>query len=668
MELKNIVFILLFIFAVLFFIRNCKKLYRYMMMGRKKDDRFDRVGERLKRVWSIAFVQKKLLRDPKAGILHFLIFWGFVLFLFAVLEAIIQGFCTPFTFAFTGPFYLVVTFIEDLLGVLVIGACLYALYRRFIKHIARLEVDIAGKIDAAIILGLIMLVVISMFGENVSLIAKHNFILGKYEYRPISFYISNLFYASNSSHSPQFYEIFWWSHVLFVLGFLNYLPYSKHLHVITSIPNTYFAKLAPRKNTLDPLNLDDENAEVFGAADIEQLSWKQILDGYSCTECGRCTSVCPAAAVGKSLSPRKIIVDIRRRTMDKAPLLAIGKTEDKMFEKTLVHDYISDTELWQCTTCNACVQECPVMIEHVDSIVDMRRDLVLTEAQFPANLNNVFKSIETNFTPWAFNQADRANWAEGMNIKTLSEDSDCDILFWVGCAGSFDNRYKKVTQAFATLMQKANINFRILGTEEKCNGDTARRLGNEYLAQIMIQENIATLNNYGVKKIVTSCPHCFHSLNNEYKQFGGNYEVMHHSQLLEELIDKDVIRLKNEGKKEKITYHDSCYLGRYNDVYNSPRKSLTNSNNFELIEMNRNRSKGFCCGAGGGRMFLEDEEGGRINIERTQEALSTGAGTVASVCPFCMTMLTDGVKHFEKSEEVAVKDIAEIVLDNLINN
>ena len=668
MQLKNIIFILFFIFAIGLFVWSCKNLYRYMMVARKKDDRFDRPGERLRRVWTIAFGQTKLLRDPKAGILHFLIFWGFVLFLFVVLEAIVQGFYSSFSFAFTGPFYLAITFIQDIMGLLVIAACLYALYRRYIQHIKRLEVDVAGKLDAAVILMLIILVVVSMFGENISLIAQHNFVLEDNEFRPVSYFLSSIFYGNEHAHAAAFYEIYWWSHVVFVLGFLNYLPYSKHLHVLTSIPNTYFAKLKPRKNALDPINLEDENAEVFGAADIEQLSWKQILDGYTCTECGRCTAACPAATVGKSLSPRKIIVDIRRRTKDKAPLVADGKNEGAIFEKTLVHDYITDTELWQCTTCNACVQECPVMIEHVDSIVDMRRDLVLTEAQFPSNLNNVFKSIETNFTPWAFNQADRANWAEGLNIKTMAEDPDCDVLFWVGCAGSFDNRYKKVTQAFASIMQKANINFRILGTEEKCNGDTARRLGNEYLAQMMIHDNIATLNNYNVKKIVTACPHCFHSLGNEYKQFGGNYEVMHHSQLIKELIDEDKIQLKNnsDGKK-KVTYHDSCYLGRYNEVYDAPRKSITSSKNLELIEMERNKSRGFCCGAGGGRMFLEDEEGGRINVERTKEALATGAETVASACPFCMTMLTDGVKHFDKSEEVAVKDIAEIVLENLIN-
>jgi Fe-S oxidoreductase len=297
----------------------------------------------------------------------------------------------------------------------------------------------------------------------------------------------------------------------------------------------------------------------------------------------------------------------------------------------------------------------------------MRRDLVLTESQFPSGLNNVFKSIETNFTPWVFNQQDRAEWAEGMNIKTMAEDANGEILFWVGCAGSFDSRYQKVTKSFAKLMQKANVNFRILGTEEKCNGDTARRLGNEYLAQTMMMENVEKLNSYGVKKIVTACPHCFHSIKNEYKQFGGNFEVYHHSQMIDQMLNEGKIELKEnsaESKKGKVTYHDSCYLGRYNSEYDAPRESLSKVSDMELVEMDRNKSKGFCCGAGGGRMFLEDEEGGRINEERTKEAIGTGAETIASACPFCMTMMTDGVKHFEKSEEVAVKDIAEIVLEN----
>lgn len=678
MTAKNIIFILFFLSSLTLFVWSCRNLIKYMLVAKKKDDRFDEISQRIKRVITVAFGQSKLLRDPIAGSIHFIIFWGFILFLFAVLESIIQGFNSSFSFKFLGPIYVPITFIQDVFGLLVIIAIVLSLIRRFVFRVKRLDVDREGKIDAVTILLLIVVVCISMFGQNISHVAKQNFILEPNELRPISASISALIFNSNSNSGITF-EVFWWIHIVTIFGFLNYLPYSKHLHVLTSIPNTFFANVDSKRNTLQPINLEDENAEYFGSSDIDQMSWKQILDGYSCTECGRCTSVCPAATVGKPLSPRKIIVDIRRRTRDKAPLLVNGATESDILSKTLVHDYITDSELWACTTCNACVQECPVMIEHVDSIVDMRRNLILTESKFPNSLNNVFKSIETNFTPWVFNQADRANWAEGMNVKTMAEDPNCDILFWVGCAGSYDSRYVKVTKAFAQIMQKANINFRILGTEEKCNGDTARRLGNEYLAQMMIKENIETLNKYGVKKIVTACPHCFHSLGREYKQFGGNYDVLHHSQFIEKLLNSQRLELRNNENKLKVAYHDSCYLGRYNNVYASPRNALRNIKGIDLVEMKRSKSRGFCCGAGGGRMFLEDEEGGRINIERTKEAIETKAHTIASACPFCMTMLTDGVKQFsqmdekmdpfakfqEKSENVSVKDIAELVLENI---
>ncbi len=663
MSIKNFIFILFFFASIGFFVFSTKRLISFLLLG-QKENRFDRIGERLKKVFTIAIAQTKIMREPAAGILHVLIFWGFLLFIFAVLESILQGFYTPISFAFLGPFYSLITFTQDVFGLLVVIAVLLSLYRRFVLRVPRLMVDKHGMRDAAFILTLIMFVVLAMFGQNVAHVAKNNFILASFEVRPFSLPLAKIFYSAGTSSAETLYELFWWMHIVFVFGFLNYLPYSKHLHVLTSIPNVFFAKLNDQKG-LKKINLEDETLEYYGADDFQKLSWKQILDGYTCTECGRCTSVCPAANSGKSLSPRKIITDIRRRTFDKAPLMIAGKTEGEVFDKTLVHHYISDKELWQCTTCGACVQECPVTIEHVDSIIDMRRHLVLTESEFPNELNNVFKSLESNGTPWVFNQADRALWADGLNVKSMADDPDGEILFWVGCAGSFDARYKKVSVAFAQLMQKAGVNFRILGTEEKCNGDTARRLGNEYLAQQLVQENVETLNGYGVKKIVTACPHCFNSLKNEFKQFGGNYEVIHHTEMISEFLSSGKIQLKDEpAKTRKVTYHDSCYLGRYNGIYEEPRTSLTKINGLELVEMERNKSRGFCCGAGGGRMFLEDVEGGRINEERTREALATNADTIASACPFCMTMMTDGVKAHEKTEEVQVKDIAEIVLEN----
>jgi Fe-S oxidoreductase len=555
--------------------------------------------------------------------------------------------------------------VQDIFGLLVVAAVLLALYRRFIQKVKRLDLG-DGNFDAALILFMILIVVLSMFGQNIAHVANNNFVLKEYEVRPISAALSPVIF--NGSNSSQLvFEICWWIHIVTVFAFMNFLPYSKHFHVITSIPNVYFSKIGDKKYALKKINLEDENLSQYGAADFEHLSWKQVLDGFACTECGRCTASCPAANTGKKLSPREIIVNIRHRTEEKAPLILAGAGEEnEIMSKTLVHNFIADEELWACTTCMACVYECPVTIEHVDSIVDMRRNLVLMESSFPNELNTVFKNIETNFTPWAFNAQDRANWAEGMNIKTLAEDSNGEILFWVGCAGSFDARYQKVTKSFASLMQKANVDFRILGVEEKCNGDTARRLGNEYLAQTMMQENVETLNNYGVKKIVTACPHCYNSLKNEYPQFGGNFEVIHHTELIEELLEEGKIKLKDEEQKSKVTFHDSCYLGRYNNIYDAPRSSLNKIGGLELIEMERSLDKGFCCGAGGGRMFMEETEGTRINVNRTQEALNTNAETIASACPFCMTMLSDGVKDFDKSELVQVKDISEIILENSI--
>jgi Fe-S oxidoreductase len=413
---------------------------------------------------------------------------------------------------------------------------------------------------------------------------------------------------------------------------------------------------------------------------VEDLTWKQLLDGYTCTECGRCTAACPAAITGKPLSPKKIIVDIRKRLVEKAPLLlgrdgaaasVAGPTEGQAAGaasdagKQLVDGYITEDELWACTTCMACVQECPVQIEHVDAIMDMRRYLVLNESRFPKEMQATFQNLERNFTPWNFSHAARADWAEGMSIPRMADAAGAGperILFWVGCAGAYDARYTKVTKAFARLMQIARVEFAILGTEEQCTGDAARRAGNEYLAQTLMAENIRVMNGYAVKKIVTTCPHCFNMLLNEYPALGGAYEVVHHTDFLIGLIDSGRLKLTAE-QRSTVTYHDSCYLGRYNQVYDAPRRALSSVPGTVLKEMPRNRDRGFCCGAGGARMFMEEKTGKRVNVERTEEALSTGPDVIGTACPFCMTMMTDGVKEKDASGNVKVKDIAEIVLE-----
>jgi len=663
--IRTLVFLIVFLSAIGLLTYNLRRIISYLKTG-KEDNRFSDIPLRILNVLKIGIGQSKILRDKVAGIVHVLIFWGFLLFLFAVLEALIQGFNSEFTFEFLGPLYSLITLTQDIFGLLVIASVLYALYRRYIIRVPRLQTNDAGRRDATVILVMILFVVLSMYGQNAAHVAKNMFLLSDYELRPVTALISPIFFGSNPVNGFLWFDVFWWGHILLIFAFMNFLPYSKHFHVITSLPNVFFSKTGENKYALRPINLEDESLEFYGAADTDHLTWKQMLDGFACTECGRCASVCPAANTGKVLSPRKIIVDIRHRTEEKAPVLVGNLENQEVLEKTLLHNYITPEELWACTTCNACVYECPVTIEHVDAIVDMRRYLVLSESEFPTELNPVFKNLETNYSPWAFNWQDRAAWAEGLDVKTMADDKEAEYLFWVGCAGSFDSRYQKVSRAFVDIMNKGGIDFRILGTEEKCNGDTARRLGNEYLAQTMMMENIETLNGYGVKKIVTGCPHCYNTLKNEYPQFGGNFEVIHHTEMINHLISDGKIKLKDAEKVTRVTYHDSCYLGRYNNIYDDPRKPLESIKNMDIVEMDRSKDKGFCCGAGGGRMFLEENQGTRINENRTEEALKLNPDTIASACPFCMTMLSDGVKAFDKNDSVKVKDIAEIVSEKLI--
>ena len=669
--LRQVIFAIIFFGAVGFFIYSIKKFLSYLNIA-KPENRFGDIPKRLKNTFEVAFLQTKLLRSRLAGILHLCIYWGFVVLLFVVLESIIEGFFPDFTFAFLGPFYSVLTFLQDFFGALVFVTVVFSLIRRYVGTPKRLQVEKSAKMDASFILIMIGLVMFTMFGMSVERI-----LIGSSQgYRPISEFIASFF--SNGSHTV--YEIFFWAHILVVLVFMNYLPYSKHFHVLSSVPNTFFSnyKIPYQGIVLNPINFEDESITQYGAKDIEDLTWKNILDGYTCTECGRCTEVCPANITGKLLDPKLIITKIRKRTEEKGPLVVNKVESDPGLDKNLVHDYISPQELWACTTCMACVQECPVMIDHITPIIDMRRDLVMMESDFPPEMNTVFRNLENNESPWAFGADQRNDWIDELgdelakegkenHLKKLSNigsADDLDVVFWSGCAGAFDKRYRNVTKSFAELLNKAGVKYGVLGSEEKCTGDPARRLGNEFLAQTFIQQNVETLKKYNVKKVVTACPHCMHTLKNEYNKFGIELDVTHHTEYIDNLLKEKKLIPKKEIK-ETVTYHDSCYLGRYNNVYESPRESLASIPGLNIVEMARSKDKGFCCGAGGGRMFLEEHEGKRVNIERTEEAINTGANTIASACPFCMTMLTDGVKAKEKSDSVKVKDIAEIVLESL---
>jgi Fe-S oxidoreductase len=646
------------ILAFSYFSYSINHLIGFLKLGRK-EARTDNPVVRIKKVIAVAFGQSKLLREPIAGLMHFFIFWGFIVLLSSIVESIGEGIYSYFSFAFLGCLYPILCFTQELAALLVVISILTAFYRRLVLKPKRLEGHSSS--EAYFILSFILLIMMTMYGQYALRVTLN--IHESNSYRFISSSIAPLFMRMENDSAENLYNIFWWSHILLVLGFLNYLPYSKHLHVLTSVPNVYLSKLNS-KGALRPLNLNDESLTKFGAADIEDLSWKQLLDSVTCTECGRCTASCPANITGKTLSPRKIMVDVRNRLREKGPI-AIRKNnasdKDQASQRQLVDHYITEDELWACTTCMACVQECPVLIEHVDAVIDMRRYLVLNESRFPKELQITFQNLERNFTPWAFSASTRADWAEGLNVPLISKKPEPEFLFWVGCAGAYDERAKKVTKSFVKILQSCNIDFAILGTEEKCTGDAARRSGNEYLAQMLMTENVATLNKYNVKTIVTTCPHCFNTLKNEYPQFGGNYDVIHHSQFITNLINENKLHLSRKMNTE-ITYHDSCYLGRYNDIYNPPR-AIINYAGAKLKEMKRTEDKGFCCGAGGARMFMEETIGRRVNHERTEEALSLNTNIIGTACPFCLTMLTDGVKDKGATDKVDVKDIAELIAD-----
>jgi Fe-S oxidoreductase len=687
MTTSIVVFLLVLTAGAGFFALNVQRLVRYLRIG-LPENRTNDPGKRVENVLSIGIAQSKIFRDPIAGPMHAAIFWGFVVLTAGTIEILIQGVFNAFSYdaLLPDPIYRFYAFSQDAFAVLVLGAIGFAMYRRLVLHPKRLEGDKLEHTDALIILSLIGGLMVTLLLTNAYAYLAGSTLVGPEKFASR---ITAQMLGRSVSNPALWSGVFWWGHVIILLVFLNYLPYSKHLHVVSSLINVYFSNTSGpgQKGVMRPMDLEAE-VEQFGASDVDHLTWKNLLDGYSCTECGRCTAACPANITGKTLSPRKIVVNTRQRLMEKAPLetgdrmefvhprLVHGEggdagaaTATQVVADRLLDTYITEEELWACTSCRACVQECPVSIDQLDIINQMRRYLVLTESRFPEEVQPAFESLERNGSPWAFSPGDRARWADGMDIPTMAEllerGERPDILFWVGCMGSFDDRAKKITVAFARILKACGINFAILGQEEHCHGDPARRMGNEYLYQMLAKDTIGTLDRYEVKTIVTSCPHCFHQIGNEFPDLGGNYEVIHHSTFIERLLEKNLVPLQSEnGKRLTVAYHDSCYLGRYNDIYDAPRATLKRALPVvDIVEPKRSRDRGLCCGAGGGRMWMEERQGKRINVERTEELLATGADTIAVACPFCMTMISDGVKA--AAADVPVLDIAEVVAGQL---
>ncbi len=660
-----------------------RKLVRLMLLGRS-ENRFDHIGERIKYFVLMVLGQRGVLRDPLPGIAHFFTFWGFIILQLDALNLWAMGFNFTLPVITSRAF----TVVLDTFVILASLALIEFAYRRLVLRPKQLASKTHSPVDAFIILGLILLVLVTVFFFEVfAYVATRGA-----DWTPFGALVGQAWIGIPVSTATALMQVFWWGNVLVVLSFLVYIPYSKHLHLMATPFNVFFRNLRPM-GALDPIE-NIEEREDYGVHKVNQFTWKQLLDGYACTECGRCNSVCPALATDKPLWPKEIVLGVKEELFATGGLMLVGQSADatEVAAKPMVGDRIMEESLWACTNCGACVEICPVSIEHVQKIDDMRRYLVLEESRFPQEVTPLFTNLERNQNPWEISNDTRADWAREVGVKTLAEDPDAEVLYWVGCMGSFDARNRKVATSFAKVMQAAGVSFGILGPEESCTGDPARRIGNEYLWYMLAQQNIEVLNSYGfnkgqaaeangngaaatgyqgvgvepgraynVKTVVATCPHCFNTIKNEYPQLGGNYEVVHHTEFIQRLIDSGQLKLPAGFDKRKLTYHDPCFIGRWNDVYDEPRKVLNVISSDGIAEMRRNRNRSFCCGGGGGRVWMEENVGKRINNTRVQEALDTGAEAMAAACPFCITMFEDGIKAVEAQDRFAVDDIAEIL-------
>lgn len=678
-------------YGVYLFVYLIRTRIAYIQLGKKVE--FDRrFKERWDRIKGNVFGQKKLLKDKKSGIMHVMFFYGFILVQFGAIDFIWKG-LAPGSHLPLGPLYSAFTFFQEIVTLVILIAVFWAFYRRYIEKLVRLKRNFKAGLVLIFIGGLMLSV---LLGNGMGII-WHGEELSWSE--PIASAIAYLLSGIGETAAIAVFYFAWWLHLLLLLTFLVYVPQSKHAHLIAGPANVYFSRLT-NPGKLEKIDFEDETQETFGVGKIEDFKQTQLIDLYACVECGRCTNMCPATGTGKMLSPMDLILKLRDHLTDKGaavtsrapwvPTVAFNNTKGNQlammaggsgqhesaatlaYDPSLIGDVITETEIWACTTCRNCEDQCPVMNEHVDKIIDLRRYLVLTEGKMDPEAQRALTNIERQGNPWGLNRKERETWRtmeEEVSIPTVKEkakaEEEFEYLFWVGSMGSYDNRSQKIALSFAKLMNEAGISFAILGNKEKNSGDTPRRLGNEFVFQDMANKNIEEFEKAGVKKIVTIDPHAYNTFKNEYPDFGLQAEVYHHTELLAQWVKEG--RLKPvHHVEETITYHDSCYLGRYNEVYEAPRNILKAIPGVKVVEMERNRETGMCCGAGGGLMWMEETAGSRINVARTEQALSTAPTIIGTGCPYCLTMISDGTKAKEVEERVQTLDITEILERSVI--
>ncbi|WP_458411636.1 heterodisulfide reductase-related iron-sulfur binding cluster [Schinkia sp. CFF1] len=680
-------FLVVTAYGIYLFAYLVKTRHEYIKLGKKVE--FDRkYKERLDKIWVMVFGQKKLLKDKKSGIMHVMMFYGFLLVQFGAIDFIWKG-LAPGSHLPLGPLYPAFTFFQEIVTLVILVAVIFAFYRRYIEKLARLKRGLKAGL-VLIFIGSLMLSV--LLGNGMGII-WHGEEISMSE--PVASAIATVFAGLSKPIAVTVFYIAWWIHLLVLLTFLVYVPQSKHAHLIAGPLNVFFNRL-DKPGKLRPINFEDETQESFGVGKIEDFTQHQMIDFYACVECGRCTSMCPATGTGKMLSPMDLIVKMRDHLTEKGaavtsrapwvPTFAFANTVGNQlamqasgkgasesaaalatYDKSLIGDVITEEEIWACTTCRNCEDQCPVMNEHVEKIIDLRRYLVMTEGKVNPDAQRAMQNIERQGNPWGINRKERENWRDlrdDVVIKTVKEmqkaGEEFEYLFWVGSMGSYDNRSQKIALSFAKLMNEAGVSFAILGNKEKNSGDTPRRLGNEFLFQELATGNIGEIEKSGAKKIVTIDPHAYNTLKNEYCDFGLEAEVFHHTEVLAQLVKEGRLQPKYE-LDETITFHDSCYLGRYNEIYEQPREILKAIPGVKLVEMERNRDTGMCCGAGGGLMWMEEHVGDRINVKRTEQALEVNPSVISSGCPYCLTMLSDGTKAKEVEDKVKTYDVAELL-------